>query len=377
MLRSHWLKTLVGLAITVVLLAWVLRDVSAAEVFAHVARADALLLVACVITATVSFLFRALRWHVLLLPGFAESKLRWRFAAVCIGAAANNILPARLGEFARAYSFSKIESIPVSQSIASIVVERIFDAAVLGAFFVVALSYGDFTTGDAALFRGAGITAGVVFGGALVLLWAMARWPKRTLGVVELTVGRLFSRSFMDRAIGILASFLRGLGALHDPVVFVRALAWSLAVWLCLAASIWLGLLAFDITEPGFIGAVFVQAVLGFAVAVPSSPGFFGPFEAAARLALGAYGVDSVRIVSFAMGYHVLTFIPVTVLGVYYLYKLGIRWSEVEHSEELVEEAVAHGDEAASTEAGDVVATKEERTPTGSVDASAEGGPSS
>lgn len=350
MLRAHWLKTVIGLAITVVLLAWVLRDVSAADVFAEIAEADALLLGACVVTATASFFVRALRWHVLLLPGFPDSGLRSRFATVCVGFAVNNLLPARLGEFARAYAFSKVEPIPVSQSIASLVVERIFDAAVLGAFFVLTLSYGNFTSGDGALLRGAGVTAGLVLGLALTLLWAMARWPQRTLGIVERTVGRLLSPSFTDRAIGILASFLRGLGALHRPAVFIRALAWSIAVWLCLAASIWLGLLAFDIHEPGFIGAVFVQAVLGFAVAVPSSPGFFGPFEAAARLALGAYGVDSVRIVSFAMGYHVLTFIPVTFLGVFYLYRLGIRWSEVEHSEELVEDAVEHDHEAGSVE---------------------------
>ncbi len=372
MLRAHWLKTLVGLAITVGLLAWVLRDVSAAEVLAELAHADALLLAACVATATASFFVRALRWHVLLLPGFPDSGLRSRFAAVCVGFAVNNLLPARLGEFARAYSFSKIEPIPVSQSIASLVVERIFDAAVLGAFFVFTLSYGNFTSADAALLRGAGVTAGAVLALALALLWAMARWPKRTLSLVESTVGRLLSPRFTDRAIGILASFLRGLGALHSPAVFVRALAWSIAVWLCLAASIWLGLLAFGIQEPGFIGAMFVQAVLGFAVAVPSSPGFFGPFEAAARLALGAYGVDSVRIVSFAVGYHVLTFIPVTLMGVYYIYRLGIRWSEVEHSEELVEEAVEHGESAVVSSVA-----SHERTPEAAVDARTGEGPSS
>jgi len=81
------------------------------------------------------------------------------------------------------------------------------------------------------------------------------------------------------------------------------------------------------------------MCVIGFAVAIPSSPGFFGPFEAGARLALSAFGVDSVLIVSFATGYHILTFIPVTLIGIWYLYRLGIRWSEVEHSEEIVEEA--------------------------------------
>ncbi len=340
MLKAHRFKTLFGLVITVALLAWVLRDVSAAAVLAELRAANVWLLAAMVVVATLPFLLRALRWQVLLLPDFPGSSLTSRFAAVCIGFMANNVLPARLGEFARAYSFSRIEPIPISQSLASLVVERVFDAVILGAFLVFTVSYGNFAAGQTALVRGAAVTAGVLFGLALVILWAMARWPRRSLNLVEQLVGRFLSPSRTERAIGILASFIRGLGALHNPWVFARALLWSLAVWLCIAASVWIGLLAFGIREPGFIGAMFVQAVIGFAVAIPSSPGFFGPFEAAAMVALGAYGVDSVRIVSFATGYHILTFIPVTVLGIWYLYRLGIRWSEVEHSEELVEEAV-------------------------------------
>ena len=340
MLKAHRFKTLFGLVITVALLAWVLRDVSAAAVLAELRAANVWLLAAMVVVATLPFLLRALRWQVLLLPDFPGSSLTSRFAAVCIGFMANNVLPARLGEFARAYSFSRIEPIPISQSLASLVVERVFDAVILGAFLGFTVAYGNFAAGQTALVRGAAVTAGVLFGLALVILWAMARWPRRSLNLVEQLVGRFLSPSRTERAIGILASFIRGLGALHNPWVFARALLWSLAVWLCIAASVWIGLLAFGIREPGFIGAMFVQAVIGFAVAIPSSPGFFGPFEAAAMVALGAYGVDSVRIVSFATGYHILTFIPVTVLGIWYLYRLGIRWSEVEHSEELVEEAV-------------------------------------
>ena len=346
MLRAHRYKTLFGLVVTVGLLAWVLRDVSIAAVLVEIRKAHVGLLAACVLVATAVFPLRALRWHVLLLPGLPDSRLSSRFGAVCIGFMVNNVLPARLGEFARAYSLSRVEPIGLSQSLASLVVERAFDAAVLGVFFVLTISYGNFSVTDTALLEATGMTVGVALVVALLLLWAMARWPERTLSVAERLAGRLVSAPLTDRLVGILAAFIRGLGPLHDPWLFLRALLWSLAVWLCNAASFWLGLLAFDIRSPGFAGALFLMSVIGFAVAVPSSPGFFGPFEAAARLALGAYAIDGVRIVSFATGYHILTFIPVTLLGIWYMYRLGIRWSEVEHSEELVEEAVEHEEEA-------------------------------
>jgi uncharacterized membrane protein YbhN (UPF0104 family) len=71
---------------------------------------------------------------------------------------------------------------------------------------------------------------------------------------------------------------------------------------------------------------------------VPSSPGCFGLFEASVRLALAPFGVDAGRAVSFAFAFHVGSYLPVTVLGLFYLGRLGLTWSEVGRSEEIVEE---------------------------------------
>ena len=120
----------------------------------------------------------------------------------------------------------------------------------------------------------------------------------------------------------------------------MQALLWSVVVWLNLSVSIWLGLLAFGITTPGLAGAIFLQSVIAFAVAAPSSPGFFGVFEAAARLGLGVYDVPVTDMVSFATSYHILTFLPVTILGLLYIRHFGLSWSEMGHSEEIVETAV-------------------------------------
>jgi hypothetical protein len=62
-------------------------------------------------------------------------------------------------------------------------------------------------------------------------------------------------------------------------------------------------------------------------------------FEAAARLGLGVYQVPVTDMVSFATSYHILTFIPVTILGLWYIRHFGLSWSEMGHSEEIVEAA--------------------------------------
>lgn len=346
----RWVKVAVGLAVSAALLWWVLHDVSLSELWRRVRGADPWLLAAMVAVATFSFVIRALRWHVLLLPGLPDSRFRSRWSAVCVGFMANNVLPARLGEFARAYTLSRTEPIGTSGAFASLVVERVFDGLVIAFFLFLAMAFPGFL-GEGAqtgtTVRNLALGGAAIFGGALVALGLLVRKPQASLRIFEGAAGRLLPGDWGERATRTLAGFIEGLGAVHDAWLFVRAVAWSVALWLCLAASVWLGLLAFDIGDPGFTGALLVQSVIAFAVALPSSPGFFGPFEAGARVSLGVYGIDPTSIASFAMGYHVLTFIPVTLLGLWYLNRLGLRWSEVGHSDELVEtEAEREGEPA-------------------------------
>lgn len=345
-MRKHRKKFLLGLAVTGVLLWWTLRDVSLAEAWARVRMADPGWLAAMVVVATLSFLPRAWRWKGILRSVRADTRFGPRFGAVCVGAMANNLLPARLGEFARAYAFSRVEPVGMSAAFGSLVVERIFDGLVLALFLGLALTLpASPVAGD-----GAGLVADLaaggvaIFGLAVLGLWLVVRYPRGFLLLFERTLGRILSPDLTERGIEILASFIDGMGALHRPRDFLGTLAWTVVVWVTAAASVWFGFLAFDIVAPGFSGALFVQALIGLAVAIPSSPGFFGPFEAAARIGLGFYGVEAVHAVAFAGTYHLTTFVPVTLLGLWYAHRFGLRAEELRRSEEIVGRAVERGE---------------------------------
>ena len=363
-MRRRW-QALLGVAITVALLWWTLRDVPLHEVWAHAVQADLWWLLATVATATLSFVPRALRWHVLLLPIHASTRFRSRFEAVCIGAMANNLLPMRLGEFARAYSFSRMEPVGTSAAFGSLVVERVFDGLVLASFLALGLALPGSPVagngGDAMMVRRLAGGAAAVFGGAAVGLWLLARFPAKILRLFEHTLGRLLSPDLTDRGVEVLGSFIDGLGSLHRPGVFLRTLAWTVAVWVMAALSIWFGLLAFDIGDPGLAGGLFLQALIGFAVAIPSSPGFFGPFEAASRVGLGFFGVEAARAVGFAGVYHVTTFLPVTLLGLLFMHRLGLRLKELERSEEMVGAAMDETGDAGVVPPGEPATGDEKR----------------
>lgn len=338
--RIRW-RAVLGLGITGVLLWWVLRGVDIAAVWAEVRRANFLLLGLAVAIATGTFFLRALRWKVLLEPVQSGTSLRSRFAAVNIGFMANNLLPARAGEFARAYALSRLEPVSASGAFGSLVVERFLDGLVIVTYLFVAIAVPGFPSnpslGDVSL--GAVIRATTLllaaFLGFMVLLLL---FPKPLVRLVE-RLARHLPGNFSRRVVDAMEAFLDGLRLLQSPRLLLAAVVWTLAVWAWQALAFWVGFQAFGI-HVGYDAALFTNAIVAFAVGIPAAPGFFGTFHMGARLALSVYGVPAASTLAFAFGFHLGGFIPVTVIGLYYAWQLGISLGEVEESEEKVEEAV-------------------------------------
>jgi uncharacterized protein (TIRG00374 family) len=328
---KHWGKALFGVGVTVFLLWWVLRNEDPSEVWANIVQGDFLLLFAAVAVATFGFFIRALRWKVLLAHVHPETGLRSRFAAVSIGFMGNNVLPLRAGEFMRPYALSRLESVTISGAFGSLVIERFLDGIVLLLFLVVPVMMpgspaADAFSGEAGslLLRGGVITVALV----LVALVSMAVLPRQFAQLVE-WFARFLPKKTSVPLVESLASFLDSLAIMRDPKLLGLGLAWTIFFWTWHAGSFWLGMLAFGI-DTGFASAIFVTAAVGWGVALPSAPGFFGTFHYAASFALTAvYGVAADQSLAFAFGYHFVGWLPITVIGFYYAWKMGLSLGEV------------------------------------------------
>jgi uncharacterized membrane protein YbhN (UPF0104 family) len=91
---------------------------------------------------------------------------------------------------------------------------------------------------------------------------------------------------------------------------------WSLVLWLVNALAFYVGFAAFDIPV-GYTGSLLLQGLLILGISIPSTPGFFGPFEAVIVAVLAVYGVSRSLAFSYAIGFHVTTFVPITLLGLW------------------------------------------------------------
>ncbi|HVQ47635.1 MAG TPA: lysylphosphatidylglycerol synthase domain-containing protein, partial [Gemmatimonadales bacterium] len=91
----------------------------------------------------------------------------------------------------------------------------------------------------------------------------------------------------------------------------------------------YVGFAAFDIPV-SYVGALLLQGLLVLGIAIPSTPGFFGPFEAVIVAVLALYGVAHDVAFSYAIAYHITSFLPITLLGLWSLTRVpggfqGIR----------------------------------------------------
>lgn len=280
------------------------------------------------VVATACFPIRAARWRWLLHDD-AGRPIGWGPAwhAVALGFAANNLLPLRAGEVVRGWAASRLGGVRLTASLSSIVVERVLDGLTLVALLTLALFLPGLPHG--ATMWGMPVSriatlAGAVFGAAFVAALLLVLHPMPA----ERLVARLAPPRFADRVIGLLEGLRHGLSALASPGRLAGAVAWSIALWLVNAASFAIAFRAFALPVP-FSGALLLQGVLAFGIAIPTAPGYVGVFELVIRAVLQLYGVAPDRGVSYAIAYHVTTFLPITLLGIWSLWRTPIGFRDL------------------------------------------------
>lgn len=320
-----------GFGLSAAFLVWTLHDVPFARVWDVLVHSSIPLFVLSTIVATAVFPMRAARWRAILGPEFKDVSFGSLWRATAIGMMVNNVIPARAGEIARGYVLSKEEpSVSFATAFATLAVDRIIDAVVVVTLLVIAMFVSDFplgtTIGGQPINRVA-IFSGIIAGGALTGLFALALFPQFVLSIWNGVMSRI-APTFVDRGRRLLESFMSGLGALRAPGRFAVVLAWAVAMWLVNALAFWIGYLAVGIDAP-FSAGVTLMGVIAIGVAIPSSPGFFGVFEFFAKEGLALYGVSKELAVSWSLGYHLLSFIPITLIGLYYFGRLGLHFKEL------------------------------------------------
>lgn len=330
MKRWHfWL----GLAVSAFFLWLVLRDLNLGAFTSELRAANYWWLLPGIGIYFLAVAARAWRWHYLLRPLKAIPS-RKMFPIVAIGYMGNNIYPARAGEVLRAVVLKRKEGVAISASLATIIVERIFDGVVMLSFVFINLNELARLTGSGGLGVGISIQqialwGSALFFGALLVFLLAAMFPAQTEKFLVWGVGRLVPLRFRDRVLEVGNRFLGGLEALRSPLEILMVFVTSILIWLLETGKYWFVMQAFDF-EVSFFALMLMNGVVNLATTLPSAPGYLGTFDAPGIAVLEAYGVPTALASSYTFVLHVALWLPITALGAYYLAREGIRWNEVQ-----------------------------------------------
>jgi len=318
-----------GLLISIVFLYFALRGLKLAEVWSTLQSAQYVWLIPGIAVYFLGVWVRAWRWHYLLRP-LKKVSTQTMFPIVTIGYMGNNIYPARAGEVLRAYVLKKREGIPISASLATIIVERIFDGVVMLAFVFLNLPELAKLNNDSGFvgnIQQAALWGTFAFIGALAVFLLAAMFPFVTERVVNNLINRFVPARFREKVISLTGRFLSGLESLRSPRDALMIFFTSALIWLLETGKYWFVMHAFPF-QVSFFALMLMNGIVNLATTLPSAPGYIGTFDGPGIALLMAYGVPGEIAAGYTLVLHVALWVPITLLGAYYFTREGLKWGE-------------------------------------------------
>jgi hypothetical protein len=246
----------------------------------------------------------------------------------------NNIFPARIGELIRAFLLKRTEDVAVSASLATIVLERIFDGVIMLLFVFVGLPLAPSIPGD---WRRFVILFSLLFFGALAFFFFLAASPRRTQVAYSWVIDRVLPQRFREPVRGFADRFMEGLYFLRSPRDVAMIFATSLVVWLAEAMKYWFVMHAFNF-EVSFFVLMLMNGVVNLFTTIPSAPGYVGTFDEPGIEILKAFGVDGNIAAAYTLVLHAALWLPITALGIWYVWRMSLSWSDLSRVQEIARE---------------------------------------
>jgi uncharacterized membrane protein YbhN (UPF0104 family) len=263
---------------------------------------------AAVATYLLGQVVRGWRCQLLVRPD-ASISLATATHVVVVGYAVNNVLPARLGELARAGMLAERAGLPAIHALGVTFLERLLDGLAILCLLVVAI----FTLGDATWLETAAAPAATAFALATAAVAATVVAPGPVVSAAR-RLGGLAGPRAQLLAIRLAVQTTASVRAMRRPELAIGAAASSIAIWAIEAAMFWLILGAFDLPLR-YDWALLAMAVTNLSVLLPSSPGHIGTFHYFCQQALISVGVAAPLGLAYATAVHLVFFVPLTLWG--------------------------------------------------------------
>jgi len=319
----------VGLLISILFLFIALRGLELTDVWKGIKSANFIWLFPGIIIYFIAVWMRALRWHLFLRP-IKIIPINQIFPIVTIGYMGNNIYPARAGEIIRAVVLNHQHKVPVSSSLATIIIERIIDGVIMIGFIILNLSEVTTLPGAVVFTKTIHIVTlwgSVIFISALIIFLLAAVYPEKTQKILFLVIGKTIPKKWRGKTQAISQKFIKGLCSLSSPIDLIIIFFVSIVIWLLETGFYWFIMHAFPF-RVSFLTLMLMNGFLNLFTAIPSSPGYIGTFDAPGIAMLTVFGVNPEISASYTLLLHAALWLPITIVGALFFSKAGLDWSK-------------------------------------------------
>jgi uncharacterized protein (TIRG00374 family) len=271
---------------------------------------------------TIAVVIRTWRWRAMLRP-IADISMGRLWPVVVIGYMGNNVYPARAGEVLRSYVLRRREGVPMSASLATVVLERLFDGLIMLLFVFVTLPFAPLP----AVYNQVVTVFSVVFGVALLFFLVLASRPAQFLRLWQWIATRFLPARFASMGSDIVTKFVSGLQSLKSPREMLVIFASSALIWLTETGKYWVIMQGFPF-HVDFTVLMLMTAVVNLATTLPSTPGYAGTFDVPGILVLQRYGIGQAIATGYTLVLHVALWLPITLLGAWYMLREQMSWDD-------------------------------------------------
>lgn len=333
----------IGLLVTLICLYFVFRGIDFLKLFNIIKSINLLLLLITLAIYILGYYIRSIRWHFLL-KHIKELKPNELFPYLVMGFMFNNILPARAGEFIRAYITGQKKQISKSSTFATIIIERVFDGLIMIVFFLIGymafhydykilsheqLKFNMFGTSigikeTVTLFA---IVGGIIFLLIFIICFFLINKKEKTVSFFHKLIN-IFPKKATEMFNKLIDAFIEGFGVLRNVKDMMIVFFFSAFAWTMEAFSYYFITIAMNI-KMSFLLVTLIMAVANFAIMAPSTSGGVGPFEFFGVGIMLLFSYPKEEATAYIIIIHSMILLPIIFLGIVFIFTEGLDFKKL------------------------------------------------
>lgn len=321
-MKKHTIFTIIGFAISIVLLYFSLKDIEFKQLLTTLKSADMRFTFLPLLFIFLCTVLCAYRWSKVVSYG---TRIRDTFISLYIGLFINNVLPARIGEIARGYALSKRRGLSFTYSVTTVFVDRFFD--LVGLLIITFI----FLPGDD-LPQSVSKAIYMLLGLFLVCATMLIILSRESVADKIAKRLALFNNSFIATLSHRVLEIQQNLRRIASPVNLVCFIGIAVATWLAMSSALYFSLMTLGI-KIDFVKVPFVCALLNMGLVIPSSPGYVGVYQFLLVYLLSIFGVPKHEAFAVSLLFHASWYLPYSIFGAIFLVKENLNIQEIKKLE--------------------------------------------